>query len=317
VSENRDQDAFLAVSGLTVSRGDRRVLDGLELSIRKGEIFGLLGPNGAGKSTAFQALAGLLPAEAGDVTLEGETMPLGDRRLRARLGVVFQSPALDDRLSARQNLSLAGALYGLSGADLKERVAKGVALAELEGRDREPVKRLSGGMRRRLELARALIHDPALLLMDEPTSGLDEASYQGFWRLLKGQAAEGSVTVLMTTHRAEEAELCDRLAFLSGGKVLALDSPAALKDRVGGDVLELVVGDPEETARILRETLSLEPEVRARAVRIVSEKGHELVPRVVEALPRGSLESVSVHRPGLGDVFLTLAGRDLSEDETP
>ena len=317
MSENREQDAFLAVSGLTVSRGDRRVLDGLELSIRKGEIFGLLGPNGAGKSTAFQALAGLLPAEAGDVTLEGETMPLGDRRLRARLGVVFQSPALDDRLSARQNLSLAGALYGLSGADLKKRVAKGVVLAELEGRDREPVKQLSGGMRRRLELARALIHDPALLLMDEPTSGLDQASYEGFWRLLKRLTAEGSVTVLMTTHRAEEAELCDRLAFLSGGKVLALDSPAALKDRVGGDVLELVVEDPEETARILRETLSLEPEVRARAVRIVSEKGHELVPRVVEALPRGSLESVSVHRPGLGDVFLTLAGRDLTEDETP
>jgi ABC-2 type transport system ATP-binding protein len=305
---------FVEVNGLALSRGGREVLRGLDLDVRRGEIFGLLGPNGAGKSSAFQALAGLLVADGGTVVLDGRELPPGHRDLRARTGVVFQSPALDERLTARANLSLAGRLQGLTGERLAERVSAMVSFARLEGRDREPVKQLSGGMRRRLEIARAFVHEPDLLLMDEPTTGLDEVSYQRFWKSVRG-LAEGGVSVLLTTHRAEEAELCGRLAFLFGGKIVACDTPDNLRRRVGGDVLELTVEDPEAVARGLKEEMGLPAEVAVGLVRVVSERGHELVPRVVEALPEGSLESVSVRRPGLGDVFLSLTGRGLLEDE--
>lgn len=313
--ESPDNVVFLEIRDLGLSRGARRVLDGLSLSVNRSEVFGLLGPNGAGKSSAFQALVGILPADRGEVVLDGVAAPLGARRIRERMGVVFQSPALDQRLSARDNLLLAAGLYGLSGAAARERAEAMIAFADLEGRDREPVKRLSGGMRRRLEIGRALLHSPDLLLMDEPTTGLDAPSFRRTWETLGRLSREEGVTILLTTHRADEAELCDRLAFLDGGRIVATGTPDELRDRVGGDVIELVTEDPDAAATTLREGLAPGAEVVAGRVRVVAERGHELVPRIVEALPAGSLESIGLHRPGLSDVFLSLTGRRLEEEE--
>ncbi len=307
-------DRFLSICGLVLKRGDRQVLDGVDLELQKGEIFGLLGPNGAGKSSLFQALAGLIPVSGGHVILRGERCAPGDRALLKRTGVVFQSPALDDRLSAEVNLRLAAGLYGTTGVTAAERVAEALEFAELADRAKDPVKELSGGMRRRLELARAFIHHPEFLLMDEPTTGLDLASYRRAWEKIKALAKRG-VTVLLTTHRAEEAALCDRLAILASGRIAAVGTPEQLRARVGGDVVELVAEDSEAAVSILREKLGVEPEDLAGTVRIVADRAHELVPRIVLALPAGAVESIAVRRPGLGDVFLTLTGRDLSEDE--
>lgn len=306
---------LLEIRDVSLARGERRVLDGFSLAVRRGEVHGLLGPNGAGKSSAFSVLIGLLPPSGGELRLQGEPVPFGGSRLKERMGVVFQHPALDPRLTARVNLSLAAGLYGLGGAERRRRIDEMVAFADLEGRDREPVKKLSGGMRRRLEIARALLHSPAILLMDEPTTGLDEASFARTWKTLRALAAEKGVTILLTTHRAEEAELCDRLSFLSGGRVVAEGSPDELRERVGGDVIEIETEAPAEAKAALAEALAADAEVLAGRVRIVAEKGHELVPRVVEALPRGSIRSLSLHRPGLSDVFLGMTGRELREDE--
>jgi ABC-2 type transport system ATP-binding protein len=286
----------------------------VDLDLRRGEIFGLLGPNGAGTSSLFQALAGLIPVSAGTVALTGVELPVGSPRLLEKTGVVFQSPALDERLSATVNLRLAAGLYSLRAPVAAERAREALQFAELTDRARDPVKELSGGMRRRLELARAFLHHPEFLLMDEPTTGLDEPSYRRAWEKIRTLAARG-VTVLLTTHRAEEAALCDRLAILAGGKIVAVGTPDELRERVGGDVVELVSGDPAAAVAGIREALGLTATHVAGLVRLVADKAHELVPRIVEALPRGSLESIAVHRPGLSDVFLSLTGRALTEDE--
>jgi ABC-2 type transport system ATP-binding protein len=285
---------------------------GVSFGVARGEVVGLLGPNGAGKSSALLALVGLVRAEAGEVRLDGETLRPGDARLRARAGVVFQHAALDGRLTARENLRLAGALHGLGGADLRARVAEALIGADLGGRRNDLVRRLSGGMRRRVELAGALLHDPELLLLDEPTTGLDVASFRSAWAMLRARAAAGLAAVL-TTHRADEAAGCDRLVVLHEGEVVADGKPEELRARVGGDILEVVVDDAETIARLLQRELNLRPETHGNRVRVVCEEGHELTPRVVEALPRGALRSLTVREPDLADAFLLLTGHGLAE----
>jgi ABC-2 type transport system ATP-binding protein len=281
--------------------------------VGRGEIVGLLGPNGAGKSSALLALIGIVPAEAGEVRLGGEASAPGEARLRERIGVVFQHPALDPRLTAVENLRLAGRLQGLRGEALRRRVAVALAMADIPGREAEPVTKLSGGMRRRIEVARALLHEPELLLLDEPTTGLDQASYLRGWEVLR-ERAEAGLGALLTTHRPDEAERCDRLAVLHEGAIVATESPESLRSRVGGDVLELEVDDPEAAASAVGAALDVEPEVHGELVRCVAERGHELVPRIVEALPAGALRSVTVHRPDLADAYLLLTGHGLGEE---
>ncbi|MCU0725641.1 MAG: ABC transporter ATP-binding protein, partial [Planctomycetes bacterium] len=257
-----------------------------------------------------EVLSGLLPAERGEVLLDGTALPPGDRRLRARTGVVFQSPALDGRLGARPNLALAGRLYGLSGARLAARVEAMLAFAGLADRAVEPVKKLSGGMRRRLEIARAFLHEPDFLLLDEPTTGLDQASFERTWEMLRGLTGERGVAVLMTTHRADEAERCDRLGLLSEGKLVAVDTPEGLRRRLGGDVVEVDADDPGPAAAALA-SAGIPAQVRDRRVFVETEHGPDLVPRIAELLPRGSVRSIAVKRPNLTDAFLKLTGRTL------
>jgi ABC-2 type transport system ATP-binding protein len=306
--------ALLQLDGLTRRFQARTALDGLHLSVGAGEIVGLLGPNGAGKSTTFQLLAGLLTPDAGRVLFEGRPLALEDPALRQRMGILFQRGSLDDLMSARENLRLGARLYGLTGARAEARVERMLRLIGLEARGDERVATWSGGMRRRLELARALVHEPRVLLMDEPSQGLDEASFRAFWAHLHALRETEGLTVLLTTHRADEAQLCDRLAVLDEGRLVACDTPAALAARVGGDILTLEAREPERLVVELRERLGLEGRVVEGRVQVETERGHALVPRVVEALPPGRLASVSVRPPSLADVFLQLTGRTLGVD---
>lgn len=314
---SKDKAALLTVSDLRHSFDGRSVLDGLSFSVGKGELFALLGPNGCGKSTTLRVLSGLLVPDQGQLTFQGQAIEPGGRALREHMGVVFQSGSLDGRLTARENLMLGCALYGIHGKDAAARTDQVLSLTGLESRAEEPVKNYSGGMRRRLELSRALLHDPSLLLMDEPTTGLDESAFRRTWKRILELREQRGLTVLFSTHRAEEAQLCDRVAIIDGGKVIAMGPPEELRSQVSGDVLTLEADEPEQLAADIAEKFHLAPRVVNGQIVLEHEHGHELIPRLVEGFPRGRITSLSMHRPTLSDVFVKLTGRLLGDEGTP
>ncbi|MEK7705751.1 MAG: ABC transporter ATP-binding protein, partial [Myxococcota bacterium] len=275
--------ARLATQHLRHTFGQRVVLDDVSLTVEKGELLGLLGPNGAGKTTLLRVLAGVLEPEHGTVWLDGRALGPGDRALRAEAGVVFQRPSLDEHLTARENLRLGAMLYGVRGAEARSRADELLTFMELHERADELVRTYSGGMRRRLELARALIHRPSVLLLDEPTVGLDLDARRRTRRLLATLRRLQELTIIMSTHDVDEAEPCDRLAILDRGHVVACASPAELLGRVAGDVVTIDALDPEDLARDLRATLEIDAEVRNEQVVCEHPSGHALVPRIVEA----------------------------------
>ena len=305
----------LSVEGLVVRRGPREVLREVSLFVNRGEILGLLGPNGAGKSTLFSILSGLIPAASGVVRLDGHALERGARDLRAASGIVFQSSALDGKLSAEENLRLAAALHLVPRSEARERTLSLLERVGLAPRAKEPVERLSGGLRRRVELARALVHDPSILLMDEPTTGLDAASVKDFWAEVLSRRREKGTTVVLSTHRPEEAEHCDRLAVLFSGRIVADESPQALRERVQGDVVVVEAEAPEQVAAEIGRRLGLKAHLRDDGVHVEHERGHALVPRIVEAFPPGRLKAVSVRRPTLADAYLFLTGASLEAEE--
>ena len=303
---------FLRLEGLTRRFGERVAVDALSVDIARGEVFGFLGPNGAGKSTTFHLLTGLLAPDGGRVLIEGREAPPTDGRVRRRLGVVFQDPSLDDKLTALENLRLGAALYGLGGRRAETRIGELLRLVELHDRAKEPVERYSGGMKRRLEIARVLLHEPEILVMDEPSRGIDAPTQRRIWEQLLELRRVRRMTILLTTHQPEEAEYCDRLAVLDHGRVIATGTPEALRRQVGGDVVSLDGDEPEALAAEVRARFALEPRVVDGAVVIETPRGHELIPRLVEGLPPGRLNAVSLRRPTLADVFVHLTGRGLN-----
>jgi ABC-2 type transport system ATP-binding protein len=303
----------LAALGIAFSWRERRVLDDLSFEVRPGEVFGFLGPNGAGKSTLFSVLTGLLPPAAGELRLDGREVAFGARELRARMGVVFQEPSLDAKLTARENLLLGGALFALPRAAARERADRLLAAAGLADRGRDLAGRLSGGMRRRLELARALVHHPSILVLDEPTTGLDAGAFRRAWETLLALRRDEGLTMLLTTHRPEEAERCDRLAVLDRGRIVACETPEALRARVRGDVVVVEAEEPGPLAVEIASRLGLAARAGPLGVTIERERGHELVPRLVEAFPAGRFRSVSVRRPTLADAFVDVTGQSLEE----
>jgi ABC-2 type transport system ATP-binding protein len=303
---------FLRLDGLTRRFGERVAVDGLTVDIARGEVFGFLGPNGAGKSTTFHLLTGLLAPDAGRVLIDGQEAPPTDGRVRRRLGVVFQEPSLDDKLTGLENLKLGAALYGLSGKRADARISELLALVDLADRAKEPVERFSGGMKRRLEIARVLIHEPEILVMDEPSRGIDAPTQRRIWEQLLELKRARRMTILLTTHQPDEAEYCDRLAVLDHGRVIACDTPEVLRQQVGGDVVTLDGDAPEELGRDVAARFGLQPRVVDGAVVLETPRGHELIPRLVEALPPGRLRAVGMRRPTLADVFVHLTGRGLN-----
>ena len=292
----------------------RPALAGLDFDVPAGSIFGFLGPNGGGKTTLFRILATLARPESGTVRMFGADLATQAREVRRRLGVVFQSPSLDIQLSVRENLVHQGHLYGLSGRELEGRIAAALERFGLAERREQRTKELSGGLRRRVEIAKALLHDPRLLLLDEPSTGLDPGARRDLRETLESLRAAG-VTVLLTTHFMEEGDRCDRLVLLDRGTIVAEGAPAALKEEIGGDVVTLTGPDPERLARDLEARfLGSAPEVRDGAVRIERERAHELVARLAEAFP-GRIDAVTVARPTLEDVFLHRTGRPFEDGE--
>ena len=299
---------IIDIRNLSHSYGDRRAVDDLTLSVWRGEIFGFLGPNGSGKTTLFRILSTLIPAPPGAVRVLGFDATRERDAIRSRIGVVFQSPSLDKQLTAEENLTHQGHLYGLRGTDLRRRVREALEAIGLSERSKELVGQFSGGMRRRVEVAKGLLHGPQVLLLDEPSTGLDPAARIDLWRHLRTINERDEVTVLVTTHLMEEADRCSRLAIMQQGHLLACDSPAALKERIGGDVITIVSSKPAEVRSILHDRLGVEAQEVDGTLRLERRRGHEFVPQLIEAAP-GLVDSIAVGKPSLEDVFIQLTGR--------
>jgi ABC-2 type transport system ATP-binding protein len=286
------------VEGLTHRYGERLALDGVSFSVRSGEVFGVVGPNGGGKSTLFKILSTALRPSFGKARVAG--VDIADESVRRRIGVVFQAPSLDQKLTVFENLLHHGHLYGISGAGLRSRIEEELARFKLSDRSRDRIEKLSGGLQRRVELAKSLLHRPEVLLLDEPSTGLDPGARYDLWEALRSLKG---VTVLLTTHLLEEAERCDRLAILHKGKLAAIGEPLTLRSEIGGDVVTVRTRDAEALAASIREMTGDSPQVIPGAVRLSRDRGHELVGRLLEAFP-GRIDAVTVAKPSLEDVFM-------------
>lgn len=299
---------IIHVEDLRHSYQGRVALDGVSFDVRQAEMFGLLGPNGSGKTTMFRILSTLMLPESGRAVVMGHDAASDPTGLRRQIGVVFQAPSIDMKLTAEENLRHVGHLYGLKGEALEDRIHEMLNRVGLADRARDRVETFSGGMQRRIELAKGLLHRPSILLLDEPTTGLDPGARRDLWRYLAMLRDEEMVTVIVTTHLMEEAERCDRLAILSHGKLVALGTPAELRSEIGGDVILLEPrNDAEELGARIFGRFRLEAQVIEGKVRLEKDQGHRFVTEVMEAFP-GEIESISVSRPNLEDVFIHRTG---------
>ncbi len=301
------------VDALRHSYGSREALLGVTFSVARGEIFGLLGPNGGGKTTLFKILSTLIAPTDGRARLFGRDLASEPHAIRRRLGVVFQHGSLDPKLTVMENLQHHGHLYGLSGRSLRSRAEALLGRFGLGDRVRDSVERLSGGLRRRTELAKALLPGPELLLLDEPSTGLDPGARRDFSALLNQLRRQEGVTVLLTTHLLEEAERCDRVGILDRGSLVGVGTPDELRDRVVGDVVVVHARDPERLRGKMREQFGYEPILVDGALRVERPRGHEFVKEVVDAYP-GEVTSVTFGKPTLEDVFVHLTGHRFWEN---
>lgn len=298
-----------AISLLQLSHhyGERQALDRVSFDVPTGKIFGLLGPNGGGKTTLFRVLATLLPVQSGTVRLLSLDLATRPAAVRSRIGVTFQSPSLDRKLTVTENLKIQGHLYGLRGSDLGRQVTSLLSRLGLTDRADDRVESLSGGLARRVEIAKGLLHAPRVLLLDEPSTGLDPGARLDLWRCLTQLCDEAGVTVLVTTHLMEEGQRCDALAILDHGHLVALGTPADLQHSIGGDCLSIAALDPDSLACDIAARFDLPARVVGGQIRIETQRGHEFIGRLVETFgPR--ITSVSLGRPTLEDVFVQRTG---------
>ena len=314
VTADRSGQSVIQLQSLKHQYGDRVALAGVSFEVRPAEIFGLLGPNGSGKTTTFRILSTLMVPSGGRAMIIGHDVARDPAQVRRNIGVVFQAPSIDVKLSAEENLMVIGHIYGLRGGILKKRVAEMLGRVGLADRAKEKAETFSGGMQRRLELAKGLLHHPSVLLLDEPTTGLDPGARRDLWQYLQILRDEERVTVLVTTHLMEEAERCDRLAIYANGSVVALGTPAVLKAEIGGDVIMLETKDADGLAQRVEQRFGLHPTVLGNGVRLEIEGGHRFITDVVEAFP-GEIEGVSIHKPSLEDVFIRRTGHRFWTDE--
>jgi ABC-2 type transport system ATP-binding protein len=299
--------AIIAIRDLVHRYQDRTALNGVSFEVHPAELFGLLGPNGSGKTTLFRILSTLMVPTSGSAMIAGFDAVRQSGALRRHIGVVFQAQSVDLKLTAYENLWHQGHLYGLRGPDLKKRIIEILTRVGLLDRCNDRVETFSGGMQRRIELAKGLLHHPEVLLLDEPTTGLDPGARHDLWQYLQILRDQERVSIIVTTHLMEEAERCDRLAILNEGNLVALGTPEALTREIGGDVILLEARDPQSLADRIRNKFQVDATVMDNQVRIEIENGHRFVPDVVEAFP-GEIQSLSVSKPTLEDVFIHRTG---------
>ena len=288
-------------------------VDRVSISVERGEVFGLLGPNGAGKTTTISMLCTILKPTSGRASVNGFDVVKQDTQVRRSIGIVFQDPSIDDRLTGRENLQMHANLYGVPPAEQKSRIDGVLKLVELEDRADDLLRTYSGGMRRRLEIARGLIHYPRVLFLDEPTIGLDPQTREHIWSYIEELRKSHDITMVLTTHYMEEADrLSDRIAIMDYGKIVASDTPSGLKETLEGDVITVKTKEADRLSSVLDRTAGI---LRANVVDDkfeVTVRGRKaLLPRIVEAAAQSGvfIESVSLREPNLDDVFLHYTGR--------
>lgn len=293
--------------------GDLRALDGVSFAVAAGAIFALLGPNGGGKSTLFKILSTLMRPQEGNARICGHDLRREPAAVRRQIGVVFQASSLDPKLTAGENLEHQGRLYGLRSRALALRVTEMLERVGLADRRRAPAETLSGGQRRRIEVAKGLMHRPSLLLLDEPTTGLDPLARRELWSYLALLRERDGLAVLTTTHLLEEAQDCDRIAILHRGRLAALGTPAALTDEIQGEVLVMEAAAPDRLRQRIQERFQQPAQVVGRQVRLERPNAHEFVPALMQAFA-ADIRSITVARPTLEDVFVHRTGQRWSAE---
>jgi ABC-2 type transport system ATP-binding protein len=296
--------------------GEREAIRDLTFSVAEREIFAILGPNGSGKTTLFRVLSTLIPIQRGEARIFGRDLRREGGAIRSQLGVVFQAPSIDKKLTVTENVIHHGRLYGLGGAELRARADEMLARLGLADRRRELVEQLSGGLRRRVELATGMLHRPRLLLLDEPSTGLDPGARSDLWQYLEQVRDSEGVTVVLTTHLLEEAQRADRIAIMHRGELAALDTPAALQAAVGGDAITIRTADPPKLSAMIEQQLNTPAKVVDGFVRLEQSNGHQWIPRLVEAFAE-QIESITLGKPTLEDVFIHFTGHRFWSDSQP
>ncbi|MFS2294251.1 MAG: ATP-binding cassette domain-containing protein [Actinomadura sp.] len=309
-----DGGPAVEVDGLTKTFGDVEAVRGIEFTVRPGEIFGFLGPNGAGKSTTISMLCTLLRPTGGRALVAGHDVVRERDDVRRNIGLVFQDTTLDGYLTGEQNLRFHAELYGVPRSVMRERMRQVLEMVGLWDRRRDLVQTYSGGMKRRLEIARGLLHSPRVLFLDEPTVGLDPQTRASIWDYIRQLQAAEEITIFMTTHYMDEAEFCDRIAIMDQGTIVALDTPEALKAGIGEDRVRIETTDDEAAIAAIRERFGLEAVVSEGAVTFSVPSGEAFVPRLFAELGV-PIRSVSVSRPSLDDVFMSFTGTTIRDAE--
>ncbi|GGT98395.1 ATP-binding cassette domain-containing protein [Actinomadura citrea] len=309
-----DGGPAVEVDGLTKRFGDVEAVRGIDFTVRPGEIFGFLGPNGAGKSTTINMLCTLLRPSGGSARVAGHDVARERDDVRRNIGLVFQDPTLDGYLSGEQNLRFHAELYGVPRSLTADRIRQVLEMVNLWDRRRDLVQTYSGGMKRRLEIARGLLHSPRVLFLDEPTVGLDPQTRASIWEYIRQLQAAEEITIFMTTHYMDEAEFCERIAIMDSGRIVALDTPEALKAGVGKDRIRIQTADDEAAIAALKDRFGLEAVVSEGAVAFSVASGEAFVPRLFAELGV-PIRSVNVARPSLDDVFMSYTGTTIRDAE--
>ncbi len=307
--------SIIHANELVKAYGPVTAVDGVSFEVVQGEVFGFLGPNGAGKTTTISMLCTLLNPTGGSATVNGFDVVANRADVRASIGIVFQDPSLDQYLTGQENMRFHASVYGVPRETARVRIKELLEMVDLYDRRKDQVLTYSGGMRRRLEVARGLVHYPTVLFLDEPTIGLDPQSRKHLWNYVLDLAKKENITIFLTTHYLDEAEHCDRIAIIDHGKIIALDTPDGLKRSTGGDVLTLHTADDSKAARLLKTKLKLDPhEVAGGGIHVAVRNGDAAIPKILKALPM-TVDSVTLTRPTLDDVFIEMTGRQLRDEQ--
>lgn len=306
--------SIIEVEKITRRFKDFVAVNEASFSVNQGEIFGFLGPNGAGKTTTINMLITLLKPTNGRAVVNGFDVQREKDKVRSSIGIIFQDPSLDDKLTATENLRFHAWLYKVPKESMQERIDEMLKMVELDNRKKDLIEVYSGGMKRRLEIARGLLHYPKVLFLDEPTIGLDPQTRAHIWDYIFKLRKRENITMFMTTHYMDEAEHCDRIAVMDHGKIIALDTPINLKREVGGDVITLKTKDNKSAIDELTSKFDVDPKQKDGEVTFTIEGGEQFIPELFKHFS-GSIESINIRKPTLNDVFLKLTGREIRDEE--